>query len=1376
MGGRRIGALVACLAMVTGLLTADPGMSSARGAGSNLTHEVTATDPAEGGQIQLEDVTAFDPAGGQAVFEPGLASEEPFTFTGIDSATHHLVGVTRNNPTSHPAGAFVEALAAPQPEVSSEDSSATPESSPTPEELDSQPGGTQTVSATDAGAPQAEGSSASTGEPEDVCVLKEQLCIGGIQPIDLQPIIDEVGRTCPELDCVNLEDIPDPIETVCGPGLLLECLARVERLTNDLLRIACPPYGQVSTCANENVAWVMGIYDLILDAVMNAACPGSGGSADMCYQELVARATALVDSALRTLCPPSGNITTCASEVVDNIWAIYYQVLKIVCPSGALDYCYMQLKQQVENEAYRVVDYLLTTWPQLVDHARRTLCPPDGDIATCADEQIDLIMRLYDQLFRMVCPSGSVDYCYTQAIDEVNRRLDDLGLLVDGAVDYTLRTLCPPDGNLVNCGESEIAFIQQVIVEGVRTVYEVVCGESTTSACIDEYEAAVNKAIGDTIETVCGNSDAQMCIDMLDSLIKGFVESAYRTACPADSTETDCLERYIATLSGVADAAFQIAYEVLCPADSSTQSCVDRYVDTVTTALHLLVDSAHKAACPTDPSAPSCLERYEEFASSLAAEALADTQEIVCPDAAVPQECSAAYIEALRLVLAELTSIAGSIKTGAEELGSPTLLALAKLIYDLAADVQEQLDRAMNACEPGGLLDMVFQECTIPGGPGGPTTLTFVSPSGTPLEGAAVAVYLDPFNPPCSFQPPLLLRGYTDSTGTVSFDVVKALAMSPADPSLLPDQTVEEAINVSVVAVDAAHAKQTHWSAVIPLFEPHAETVPINMTIDPARQAAAATDDELINVLQVEVMNELVGDGGDPQAIEAAAAGPEPDPVHPDDTSSVPVELEGPDLDLCFVPAAITTAEDEPPAPTNPEPNPTPAPGPSPSPTQPAQGSSPAAPSGLTAQTSSTSQINLYWTDNSETESDFRIERRVGSGEWGQIAVVAANRTSFADSNLSANTTFYYRVRAVNEAGSSSYSNSASATTSAQSSPNPPAPPSAPHNLHATAVSTSVIELSWYDNSTTEQGFKLERAIEGGNWTEIAYLAANATSYRDQGLLPNRTYSYRMRAFDSNGHSDYSNWASATTPAEPGSAQEPPPHNDYNYYYYDEEPGAGDCWDECKVKEETRTVKVSQHHSDLGIKSTFEYLEGRETTTGIAVKVSDGKWEAGGSILEQVARGAAVRRTLEGDNKHVLWLASYRWYKWKYTQSDANMRRFHTYRWKPHHWTGDIVRDAHDPNQPPLYQNEEWKIRIHRSDGVDWKRYRYNNKTFETGVTFNFPSGSLDLMSRAGFATNTALEYENVGPCSSRDDSRYLYGQGQDPTISKVIYAWTYCA
>ena len=94
-----------------------------------------------------------------------------------------------------------------------------------------------------------------------------------------------------------------------------------------------------------------------------------------------------------------------------------------------------------------------------------------------------------------------------------------------------------------------------------------------------------------------------------------------------------------------------------------------------------------------------------------------------------------------------------------------------------------------------------------------------------------------------------------------------------------------------------------------------------------------------------------------------------------------------------------------------------------------------------------------------------------------------------------------------------------------------PVVPAAPSSLTATAVSRTQINLSWADNSGDETGFKIERCKTANctNYAEISQVGANVTTFADTGLTKNTTYRYRVRAFNANGNSAYSNAASART-------------------------------------------------------------------------------------------------------------------------------------------------------------------------------------------------------------------------------------------------------
>jgi hypothetical protein len=95
-----------------------------------------------------------------------------------------------------------------------------------------------------------------------------------------------------------------------------------------------------------------------------------------------------------------------------------------------------------------------------------------------------------------------------------------------------------------------------------------------------------------------------------------------------------------------------------------------------------------------------------------------------------------------------------------------------------------------------------------------------------------------------------------------------------------------------------------------------------------------------------------------------------------------------------------------------------------------------------------------------------------------------------------------------------------------------PNPPAAPTNLVATASSSSSIGLTWTDNSSDEDGFHIERSIDGSTFTMLTEVGSNVVSFTDNGLTASTTYFYRVKAFNGASHSNHSapsNIASATT-------------------------------------------------------------------------------------------------------------------------------------------------------------------------------------------------------------------------------------------------------
>jgi hypothetical protein len=95
----------------------------------------------------------------------------------------------------------------------------------------------------------------------------------------------------------------------------------------------------------------------------------------------------------------------------------------------------------------------------------------------------------------------------------------------------------------------------------------------------------------------------------------------------------------------------------------------------------------------------------------------------------------------------------------------------------------------------------------------------------------------------------------------------------------------------------------------------------------------------------------------------------------------------------------------------------------------------------------------------------------------------------------------------------------------------------APTGLTATAVSPTQITLTWTDNATGEDGYRLEKKGPTDaafvDITAASPLPAGTTTFNDSGVSKTKTYQYRVRAFNNIANSFYSNTISVTTPDDP---------------------------------------------------------------------------------------------------------------------------------------------------------------------------------------------------------------------------------------------------
>ncbi len=185
--------------------------------------------------------------------------------------------------------------------------------------------------------------------------------------------------------------------------------------------------------------------------------------------------------------------------------------------------------------------------------------------------------------------------------------------------------------------------------------------------------------------------------------------------------------------------------------------------------------------------------------------------------------------------------------------------------------------------------------------------------------------------------------------------------------------------------------------------------------------------------------------------------------------------------------------------------------------------SPPSVPTDVSVINPTPSSLTVTWTDASDDETGFRIERQTqGSGTWLHVKNTNPNETSWTNFALAADTTYTFRVRAFNTVGASVWTPEASNSTLA--------PPATPTNVSVINPTASSLTVTWTDASDDETGFRIERQTEGSStWLHVKNVAANETSWTNFTLASDTTYTFRVRAFNAGGASAWADAASNTT-------------------------------------------------------------------------------------------------------------------------------------------------------------------------------------------------------------------------------------------------------
>jgi fibronectin type 3 domain-containing protein len=172
----------------------------------------------------------------------------------------------------------------------------------------------------------------------------------------------------------------------------------------------------------------------------------------------------------------------------------------------------------------------------------------------------------------------------------------------------------------------------------------------------------------------------------------------------------------------------------------------------------------------------------------------------------------------------------------------------------------------------------------------------------------------------------------------------------------------------------------------------------------------------------------------------------------------------------------------------------------------------------LTA-TSNNSKVDLSWTvprSNGAPILGYNIYRGTAQGTQTMVSKNYTGGTAWADTNVTVNTTYYYKVSALNLGGEGPRSNEQSAT--------PYGTPGAP--VLSVASGISEITLSWTapkGNGSMIIGYNIYRGTSAGGEVLIVKGYTGGLTWKDMNITGTGTYHYRVVGINAAGEGQSSN-------------------------------------------------------------------------------------------------------------------------------------------------------------------------------------------------------------------------------------------------------------
>jgi titin len=172
----------------------------------------------------------------------------------------------------------------------------------------------------------------------------------------------------------------------------------------------------------------------------------------------------------------------------------------------------------------------------------------------------------------------------------------------------------------------------------------------------------------------------------------------------------------------------------------------------------------------------------------------------------------------------------------------------------------------------------------------------------------------------------------------------------------------------------------------------------------------------------------------------------------------------------------------------------------------------------------------LTWTapfNQGRAISNYYVQYSSNSGTtWSAATVTGTTTTSYTMSGLSANTTYIFKVAAVNIAGTSTYSSSSNSVTVYGL-------PGTPTGV-TTSAGQSQVTVSWSvpsGNSSAISSYSLQYSTNSGvSWSSVITTGSSATSYVASVTANGSSYIFKVAATNAAGTGSYSTASSGATP------------------------------------------------------------------------------------------------------------------------------------------------------------------------------------------------------------------------------------------------------